>query len=348
MAGKRRRIQPQRAAKKPKIAIPTRQQVLPTDTLLDIFDASERTDLDAWNIVSRQYIQLIRRAKPLRTVDEVTLSRDGRKKVYRTVFFYVDEDERQLELWDASSNAADHLAFFFLALRFCYIDGPLKIGSVSIDREFLSGLTSQGRFHFQRLAPQFGLGRLRFGRHRAVGCSLRVPVAKNPQQIDAAVPASVAPHGERRLPQVACFAWNLRDRMRGGSARRVRQRPARRGCHRGFDFCFGDYDDGGKERLLHVTDAQLTHHFIRNLVEACRASKSNHKLTLKIAISEVMDDLELAVDGMEDSAKDGSKWELSVDGMDLHILYHPFGTRYDSHGLFRCVRNHGRKACSLF
>ncbi|KAH7698110.1 hypothetical protein AAVH_34802, partial [Aphelenchoides avenae] len=329
----------------------TRQQVLPTDTLLDIFDASERTDLDAWNIVSRQYIQLIRRAKPLRTVDEVTLSRDGRKKVYRTVFFYVDEEERQLELWESSSNAADHIAFFFLALRFCHIDGPLKIRSVSIDRDFLSGLTSvKNDFTFngsllsldshackqEDVEPLDAL--CAFPSLRALNYSTLQFLCPWPCTVKDEFLSSLASRGIFEIGCVMGVPGVFDNGLPG-------QDVTEDGI---LDFCFGDYDDGGKERLLHVTDAQLTSQFVRRLVEACRASKSNHKLTLKIAISELMGDLELAVDGMEDSAKDGSKWELSVDGMDLRVLYHPWGTRYDMHGLIRCVRNHGRQACPLF
>ncbi|KAH7717307.1 hypothetical protein AAVH_15254 [Aphelenchoides avenae] len=279
MAGKRsKKPSTNMVKKKPKIAIATRQQILSTGTLLDIFDACERFDFDNWNVVSRQYIQAIRRARPLRTVKEVALSYDGSKKVYKTAFFFKNPDEGEdgslFVLRDSHSYEADHLAFFFKSLRFCYVDGPLNLGrwSISIDQEFVKCLKSiMGDFLFKDSLLTLGsyasdyrnlptaeelLDALcSFPSLRALNKSTFEFVSPWRGPVDDGFLKSLASRGIFEVGNVTGPPREVANGIRG-------QGITEDGI---IDYCFGDYDDGGKGRRLHITDPQLSPQFIPKL-----------------------------------------------------------------------------------
>ncbi|KAH7710897.1 hypothetical protein AAVH_17204 [Aphelenchoides avenae] len=110
-----------------------------------------------------------------------------------------------------------------------------------------------------------------------------------------------------------------------------------------LDYCFGDYDDGGKGRLLHISRPQLSPKFVSKLIEACRASKSNHKLKLMITKNfiEGVEHEGVVPNGEEFSGPRGARWELTIDELSLRIAFYPPNQRHTRYmnGLILCERN---------
>jgi hypothetical protein len=101
--------------------IQIRQQVLPNDTLVEVFNYSERADLDQWGIVCLQYDAAAQRAEPLRQVTSVALQYEATKRIYEARFYDKKLDE-PVSFWNASESFVTALCRpYFLYL------GPVKL-----------------------------------------------------------------------------------------------------------------------------------------------------------------------------------------------------------------------------
>ncbi|KAH7707566.1 hypothetical protein AAVH_25200 [Aphelenchoides avenae] len=128
-----------------KAKIELRQQVLPSDTLLDVFNFSGRRDLDKRIVVSRQYYSVIQRAQPLRRVEDVLFYYDSYNKEYRAVFRYAQHG-RTIAVRKFSKAFKRIMEIFVSYLRFCFVRGTIEIGDTGetlyIGQDFVGRLKS--------------------------------------------------------------------------------------------------------------------------------------------------------------------------------------------------------------
>ncbi|KAH7712947.1 hypothetical protein AAVH_19726 [Aphelenchoides avenae] len=114
-----------------------RRQLMPVDSMLDVFAFIGRGDLDNWTTVSKEFGRRTRSAAPLRKVKSIHVYRNAGGGPYEAVF--VDKFHAR-EVGKTSDDLSEMLQFFFGGLRGCNVQRYISIQDIPITEDFVASM----------------------------------------------------------------------------------------------------------------------------------------------------------------------------------------------------------------
>ncbi|KAH7715389.1 hypothetical protein AAVH_17223, partial [Aphelenchoides avenae] len=292
----------------------TLRDVLPKETIVDVFDFSTREDLDDWTTVSRKFHKSTQNAQPLRRVHRVTLtcrevtcpSHFIKRKQYEAVFYLKGTDEPQDGRVAKNFIEPDVISIctpFFSCLRFCCVKTGVIVRSFPIDRAFVDDLKAINKdFHTEVGFPACEWYNVSFAEDvdpydaitsfpsfRRIAFSTLASLVKHFGGPNDALLCSLAVHGVWcvRIPDEKVVPHVGESRITEDGV---------------LDFAFGDYEDDEEGRRLETfPEVALTPQFFEKLEKAseagpsdqskiaCRNCKSIHKTEVVIRTHRAFD-----------------------------------------------------------
>ncbi|KAH7696482.1 hypothetical protein AAVH_36445 [Aphelenchoides avenae] len=244
-----------------KPAYKVRQQVLPAESLLDVFNYVDRRTLDGANVVS---------------------PRD--QSFHVTVYFkraYVDltkgrmyNERNALEM--VADDMEEAVVTFFRFLRFCNVSGSIRLYHLRIEQIFVEQLKAVA-MHFLCDGSNLELN--------------DVSLADDVHAFDLLL----------AFPSFRELDHNtydfLEQRVGNGDDLLKALEGSEFSEAAVLDYLFGDYKDDGEVRELKIDFPALSKKLLINLVQACRERRSELKIALNITTCDDFDVDELAANG---------------------------------------------------
>ncbi|KAH7712948.1 hypothetical protein AAVH_19727 [Aphelenchoides avenae] len=113
------------------------RQLMPLESMRDVFAYTGRGDLDNWTIVSKEFGRRTRSDAPLRAVKSIHEYRHAGAGPYESVF--VDQFHAR-EVGKTSEDLEEVLEFFFGGLRRCYVERYVSIQDIPVTEDFITSM----------------------------------------------------------------------------------------------------------------------------------------------------------------------------------------------------------------
>ncbi|KAH7716683.1 hypothetical protein AAVH_15865 [Aphelenchoides avenae] len=310
-----------------KQAYKVRQQVLPAESLLDVFNYVDRRTLDGANVVSYAYNTAAQQASPLRRVKNAHLFLNPRDQTFHvTVYFkraYVDmtkgriyNERNALEM--VADDMEEAVGIFFRFLRFCNVTGSIRLYHLRIQQLFVDQL-KEVAMHFLCEGYNLELNDVTLADDvNTFDLLLAFPSFRKLNYNTYDFLKQSVGNGDELLKAVAARAafylfadWPLDGSEFSEAAV--------------LDYLFGDYKDDGEVRELEIDLPTFSKKLLINLVRACRERRSELKIDLKIETFDDLDVDELA-NGLKPPSDSGVPcvWRFRFDDLpELNIQYKP-------------------------